>query len=160
MWRRLGARSCWPKAIRPRRFRYCGRLHTAGPRTTRRYAVATTQVLIGQACRALGDEDCAVLEIESAKAVFERVGANPDRRRVSELLQLTSPSHGLSPREVEVLRLVAVGRTNGQIAAELYLSERTVHRHVSNILRKLDVQSRTAAVAAGVRNGIVNAGIM
>ncbi|MBK8461105.1 MAG: response regulator transcription factor [Micropruina sp.] len=72
----------------------------------------------------------------------------------------SSPSHGLSPREVEVLRLVAVGRTNAQIAAELYLSERTVHRHVSNILRKLDVQSRTAAVAAGVRNGILNAGIM
>lgn len=124
------------------------------------YPVATAQVLIGQACRALGDEGGAVLEIESAKAVFERVGANPDRRRASELLQLTSPSHGLSPREVEVLRLVAVGRTNAQIAAELYLSERTVHRHVSNILRKLDVQSRTAAVAAGVRNGIVNAGIM
>ena len=124
------------------------------------YPVATLQVLIGQAYRALGDKDGAVLELESAKAVFERLGARPDQRRVSELLRPASPAHGLSPREVEVLRLIAVGRTNAQIAAKLHLSERTVHRHVSNILRKLDVQSRTAAVAVGARNGIVDTGIL
>lgn len=137
-----------------RRASHCWAEHDAA------YPVATLQVLIGKAYRALGDQDGAALELESAKAVFERLGARPDQQRVSELLQPPAPRHGLSPREVEVLRLVAVGRTNAQIAAELYLSERTVHRHISNILRKLEVQSRTAAVAAGVRNGVVNAGIM
>ena len=59
---------------------------------------------------------------------------------------------GLSPREIEVLRLIVDGRTNAEIAAELYLSERTVHRHVSNILTKLGVRSRTAAAILAVQH--------
>jgi len=68
--------------------------------------------------------------------------------------------HGLSAREIEVLRLIAAGKTNHAIATELFLSERTVHRHVSNIFDKLGVHSRTAAVSYGIRHHLVDAGIL
>ena len=102
-----------------------------------------------QACRAIGDEDSAGLEIDAAKSVFERLGAVPDLSRIESLMKGSSSSraHGLTARELQVLRLVAAGETNKAIAGKLTLSEKTIDRHVSNILTKLDVSSRTAATA-------------
>jgi DNA-binding CsgD family transcriptional regulator len=113
------------------------------------YAAARVRVLIGLACRTLGDEDGASLEIDAAKSVFQRLGAAPDLARIAALMRgaTSSQPHGLTPREVQVLRLVATGATNKAIASKLSRSEKTVDRHVSNILTKLGVSSRTAAAA-------------
>ena len=113
------------------------------------YEAARTRVLLGTACRRLGDDDAAALELEAARTIFEELGAGPDLTRVDSLAA-SGPSkgtHGLSPRELEVLRHVAGGKTNKEIAAELVLSERTVERHVSNIFAKLGVSTRAAATA-------------
>jgi DNA-binding CsgD family transcriptional regulator len=113
------------------------------------YQAARARVLVARACAALGDEDGAAIELESARSVFEELGARPDLVRLRRL-PTSAPlptTHGLSPRELQVLRLVALGRTNKAIAAELVLSERTVDRHVSNIYAKLRVSSRAAATA-------------
>jgi DNA-binding NarL/FixJ family response regulator len=101
------------------------------------------------ACRALGDDDSAAMELEAARGIFERLGAAPDIARVDSLARPVThgDTHGLTPRELQVLRLVATGETNKAIAAELVLSERTVDRHVSNIFTKLGVSSRAAATA-------------
>ncbi|MET0782329.1 MAG: response regulator transcription factor [Microbacterium sp.] len=109
------------------------------------YETAKVSVLIASACRDLSDEEAAEFELRSAADAFARLGARPDLGRVEGLLAPTRPAHGLTPREIEVLRLVADGKTNQAIAAELFLSERTVDRHVSNIFDKLGVRSRTAA---------------
>jgi DNA-binding CsgD family transcriptional regulator/tetratricopeptide (TPR) repeat protein len=109
------------------------------------YQAACVRVLIGRACRALGDEDGARLELAAARAAFEQLGAAPDLARIDSLGN--SRSHGLTPRELQVLRLVATGKTNKAIAGELSLSEKTVDRHLSNIFAKLDVPSRSAATA-------------
>ena len=104
------------------------------------YEAARTRVLLGMACRRLGDDDAAALELDAARTVFEELGAGPDLTRVDSLVT-SAPSksaHGLSPRELEVLRHVAGGKTNKEIATELVLSERTVERHVSNIFTKLE----------------------
>lgn len=113
------------------------------------YEAARVRVLVAQACRALGDEDTAGMELDAARVVFEQLGAAPDLARVDSLVRRATSSepHGLTPRELQVLRLVAGGRTNKAIAAELVLSERTVDRHVSNIFAKLGVSSRAAATA-------------
>ncbi len=112
------------------------------------YEVALVQVLMGLACRALGDEDGARLELEAARKVLTQLGAAPDLARLDSLLGARSGHPGgLSPRELQVLRMVAAGATNKAIAAELDLSERTVDRHVSCIFTKLAVPSRTAATA-------------
>jgi DNA-binding CsgD family transcriptional regulator len=121
------------------------------------YAAARVRVLIGLACRALGDEDGAGLELAAAKAAFERVGAAPDLARIASLMKgaTSGRSHGLTPRELQVLRLVATGKTNKAIAATLCLSEKTIDRHVSNIFTKLDVSSRTAATAFAYRQKLI-----
>ncbi|HKX15264.1 MAG TPA: LuxR C-terminal-related transcriptional regulator [Propionibacteriaceae bacterium] len=124
------------------------------------YAVATVSVLIGLACMSLGDEDAAQVELESARATFARLGARPDLHRVEELLHPTQAAGPLSAREIEVLRLVAAGRTNHAIASELFLSERTVHRHISNIFDKLGVHSRTAAASYAIQHHLVDVGIL
>jgi DNA-binding CsgD family transcriptional regulator len=126
------------------------------------YAVATLSVLIGMGCRSMGDEEAAQLEFGSARDTFARLGARPDLRRVETLLKPPQPvgSHGLSAREIEVLRLIAAGKTNHAIATELFLSERTVHRHVTNIFDKLGVRSRTAAASYGIQHHIVDTGIL
>jgi DNA-binding CsgD family transcriptional regulator len=112
------------------------------------YEAARARVLVGLACRALGDEETARMDLEGARSVFERLGARPDVARVDSLLRGQPASlHGLSGRELEVLRRVAAGETNRTIAEALVLSERTVDRHVSNILAKLRVPSRAAATA-------------
>jgi ATP/maltotriose-dependent transcriptional regulator MalT len=113
------------------------------------YESARTRVLVGQACRALGDDDTAALELEAARAVFTGLGAVPDDAVVTSLIRgpATRDKHGLTQRELEVLRLVAAGKSNRQIATALVLSEHTVARHLQNILGKLRVSSRTAATA-------------
>jgi ATP/maltotriose-dependent transcriptional regulator MalT len=116
------------------------------------YQSARTRVLIGEACAALGDHDAAALELEAARAGFERLGAVPDLTR---LARVRTESHGLTARELEVLRLVAAGRTNRQIAAELVVSEHTVARHLQNIFGKLGVSSRTAATAFAFERHLV-----
>ncbi len=120
------------------------------------YEAACARVLVGVACRALGDEDTAAMELDAARQVFAGLGAVPDLTRTDALIgkRGVGDAAGLSPREVEVLRLIAAGRTNQAIAAELFISDRTVARHVSNILAKLGVGSRTAAAAYAFAHGI------
>jgi DNA-binding CsgD family transcriptional regulator len=121
------------------------------------YAAARVRVLIGLACRALGDEDGAGLEIDAAKSIFERLGATPDLARINSLMKgaPSGPSQVLTPRELQVLRLVANGGTNKAIAGKLSLSEKTIDRHVSNIFTKLDVPSRAAATAFAYRHKLI-----
>jgi DNA-binding CsgD family transcriptional regulator len=111
------------------------------------YEAARARVLIGRACRAVGDDEAAGLEFQAAKCVFERLGARPDLARIDAPYKRISPASrpSLTARELHVLRLISTGRTNKAIAHELSLSERTIDRHVTNILTKLDVRSRTAA---------------
>ena len=113
------------------------------------YDAARACELIGLACRVLGDEETGTRQLETAHAAFIALGAAPDAARLASLNRARSLAahHGLSARELEVLRLVARGSTNRAIAAELVLSERTVDRHVSNILAKLRVSGRAAATA-------------
>ena len=113
------------------------------------YEAARVRVLMGMACRAFGDAEGAGLELDSARTAFERLGAAPDLARIDSLVPGAPPrpSHGLTPRELQVLRLVAAGKTNKAIAGELILSAKTVDRHVSNIFNKLDVPTRAAATA-------------
>ena len=119
------------------------------------YDAARTGVLRGRALARLGDADASRRELETARDCFRRLGARPAADEVSALLAPASSPGGLTPREVEVLRLVATGRTNPQIAAGLVLSEKTVARHLSNIFTKLDVGSRTAAAAYAYEHGLV-----
>jgi DNA-binding CsgD family transcriptional regulator len=112
------------------------------------YEAARVRVLVGQACRALGDEEAFALELDSARSTFEQLGAEPDVAAVESLTgSRRTATHGLTARELEVLRLIAGGRTNREIAAALVISEHTVARHVQNIFAKLRVTSRTAAGA-------------
>ncbi|MGH7578440.1 MAG: LuxR C-terminal-related transcriptional regulator [Longimicrobiales bacterium] len=113
------------------------------------YEAARVRVLIGRACHSLGDEEAAGLELGAAKSVFERLGARPDLARLNAPNPPAQPvaKCPLTARELHVLRLISTGRTNKRIADELCLSERTIDRHVTNILTKLDVRSRTAATA-------------
>ena len=120
------------------------------------YETARTRVLIGLACRMLGDEDTAALELDNATTAFEQLGALPDLARVDTLARRTElHPHGLTKRELEVLRLVAAGKTNRDIASELVVSEHTVARHVQNIFSKLDVSSRSAATAFAFEHRLV-----
>ena len=120
------------------------------------YETAQARVLVARACLALGDGDGATLELAAAGA-FSALRAAP---ALAEIDALEEPSvlreaHGLTGRELEVLRLVAAGRTNKAIAAELVLSERTVERHVSNIFTKLGLSSRAAATAFAYEHELV-----
>ena len=120
------------------------------------YETGRARALVGLVYRALDDEDTAAMELDAARQLFAQLGAVPDLTRLDGYTgkrPVAEPS-GLSPREVEVLRLVAAGKTNHAIATELFLSDKTVERHVSNILTKLDVSSRTAAAAYAFERGI------
>jgi DNA-binding CsgD family transcriptional regulator len=121
------------------------------------YETARVRVLIASGCRALGDAETADREVAGARATFEQLGATPDVERLDALTHPADRSvpGGLSPREVEVLRLVATGLTNRAIATELVLSERTVERHVSNIFAKIAVTSRSAATAYAYEHHMV-----
>lgn len=128
------------------------------------YEVACVRRLMGTACRALGDEDATVVELDAARHTFQRLGAEPDLRRTQDLLRGVGPSgasaqrplpDGLTTREVEVLRLVAAGKSNQAIAAELVVSQKTVGRHLSNIFTKIRVSSRAAATAYAYEHDLI-----
>ncbi|MGH3506303.1 MAG: LuxR C-terminal-related transcriptional regulator [Nocardioidaceae bacterium] len=121
------------------------------------YEAARVQVLIGLACSAAGDPETSAMELDGARKVFTQLGARPDIERLDALMRRPygrTPS-GLTRREVEVLRLLASGKTNRAIARELGLSERTVARHVHNIFTKIGVPSRAAATAYAYENGLI-----
>ena len=122
------------------------------------YDEARTRVLIALASRALGDEDTAGLELDAARRMFQRLGAVSEIARVDGLARSassTAPTR-LTGRELEVLALVATGKTNRAIADALGLSEKTVARHVANIFTKLGLTSRAAATAYAYRNRLVS----
>lgn len=106
----------------------------------------------------------ARLEFSASRETFERLGARADLAQLDRIVaaatNANSETRGLTRREVEVLCLIARVRANHAIASELHLSERTVHRHVFNIFTKLDVDSRTAAVAYGIKHRIVQMGYL
>jgi ATP/maltotriose-dependent transcriptional regulator MalT len=121
------------------------------------YEAARTRVLVGLACRELGDEGSAQLELDAAREAFRTLGAAPDLERVERLSQKATPTlaGGLTGREVQVLALIATGSTNRMIATQLVISEKTVARHVSNIFAKLGVSSRSAATAYAYEHDLV-----
>ena len=120
------------------------------------YEAAQTRVLLSEACRALGDAETADLELAAARDSFVSLGARPDVARVDALAGRTrGDRHGLTVREVEVLRLVAAGKSNREIASSLVISDRTVARHLQNIFAKLGVSSRTAASVFAVEQELL-----
>jgi DNA-binding CsgD family transcriptional regulator len=120
------------------------------------YEAACVRVRIGLACRELGDEEGARLELEDARREFARLGAEPDVERVDAgLRRAPEAPHGLTPRELEVLGLVATGKTNRAIGEALFISEKTVARHLSNIFGKLGLSSRAAATAFAYEHGLL-----
>jgi ATP/maltotriose-dependent transcriptional regulator MalT len=121
------------------------------------YEAARTRVDIARACRDLGDEDTALMELDAARWAFQQLGAEPEVARLDELSRraAASATGGLTAREVQVLRLVAAGKTNRAIAGDLFLSEKTVARHLSNIFTKLGLASRSAATAYAYQHDLV-----
>jgi DNA-binding CsgD family transcriptional regulator len=121
------------------------------------YEAARVRVLIGLACRALGDHDTATMEFEAAGRAFAQLGAAPELKRLDSLNRRAAAgdAHGLTSREMEVLRLVAAGRSNREIAEALVISEHTVARHLQNIFMKLRVSSRTAATGFAFEHDLV-----
>jgi DNA-binding CsgD family transcriptional regulator len=111
------------------------------------YESARVKVQVARALRSLGDEDSAMSELATARRTFRELGTMPADAEAALLQAPAALPDGLTAREAEVLRLVASGKSNSQIATELVLSEKTVARHLSNIFAKLDVGSRTAAAA-------------
>jgi DNA-binding NarL/FixJ family response regulator len=125
------------------------------------YLSARIRLLVARAFQALGDDDGARLELDAAKKIFVQLGAAPDVAATEAMAaaahaeERPAPdAHGLSARELEVLRLVASGKTNKAIADALFLSEKTIDRHMSNIFVKLNVPSRAAATAWAYRHGL------
>jgi DNA-binding CsgD family transcriptional regulator len=119
------------------------------------YETALADLETGRALLALGDVDAARRCLAGAREVLDRLGARPAVEEVDALTGRRPLPAGLTGREVEVLRLVAAGCSNADIATELVLSERTVARHLSNIFGKLGVGSRTAAAAFAFEQGLV-----
>ena len=128
------------------------------------YLAARVRVLLARACVAAGDIESARLELECANEVFERLGARPDVAAVESISASLDGSdesgrrgagHELTDRELQVLRLIAGGKTNKAIARELALSEKTIDRHVSNIFAKADVSSRAAATAFAYEHKLI-----
>lgn len=137
-------------AVEPLRRAFAVWHHLGAP-----YLAARARVLLARAFVDLGDREGAELEDEAARKVFERLGAATDLAALGATPAASAAGHGLSRRELEVLRLLASGKTNKAIARELALSERTVDRHVSNIFAKLEVASRTAATAFAFEHHLV-----
>jgi DNA-binding CsgD family transcriptional regulator len=123
------------------------------------YEAGRVRVLVALACRQLRDTDTAEMELDAARLIFERLGAALDLARVESLAHLgpdATAQRGLTAREIQVIRLVAAGKSNRAIAADLFLSEKTVARHLSNIFTKLTVSSRAAATAYAYEHGLVS----
>ena len=121
------------------------------------YEGARVRVLVGRACQALGDRDSAEMELDAARWVFRQLGAAPDLALADGRSERPSArgAGALTARELELLRLVATGGTNRAIAAELFLSEKTVARHLANIFAKLGLSSRAAATAYAYEHDLV-----
>lgn len=123
------------------------------------YEAARTRVSIARALRALGDEDTAGIELEAAARVFDRIGAAPDLERLTRASPWGSdggdPTARLTPRELEVVRLVAAGHTNREIAEQLVISDKTVARHLHNVFTKLGLPNRSAATAYAYEHDLV-----
>jgi DNA-binding CsgD family transcriptional regulator len=119
------------------------------------YDAARVCVLLARAYAALDDKTSAGAEFERAEDVFTRLGAAPALAGLTELRGDRPTPGGLTGRELEVLRLVAAGWSNLRIAEELFISDRTVARHLSNIFRKLGVASRTQAARFALDAGLV-----
>ena len=121
------------------------------------YETARTRVSLALACRALRDEETAELELQAAREILVRLGGRPDVALVDVLLRRTGSTghYGMTERELEVLRLIAAGKSNREIASALVISERTVARHIQNIFAKLGVSSRTAASAFAFSHELV-----
>jgi DNA-binding CsgD family transcriptional regulator len=119
------------------------------------YDAARVRVLVAEAFRGLGDEDAAALELEAARAGFAELGAAPDLAWLESAGDAAGKAYGLTPRQLEVLRLLAAGKSNREIAASLVVSEHTVARHVQNIFATLGVSSRTAASAFAFERDLV-----
>jgi DNA-binding NarL/FixJ family response regulator len=122
------------------------------------YEMARTRWLVALACRGLGDEDAANLELEAARDTLTALGAAPELARLESVAVREEPVdlRGLTERELEVLGHLAAGKTNKAIAAELVVSERTVDRHVSNIFAKLGVSTRAGATAYAYEHELVS----
>jgi DNA-binding CsgD family transcriptional regulator len=116
---------------------------------------ARTRVRIGAALHLLGDEDSAQMEYAAARMVFEQLGARPDLAALPAGTARAGRAAGLTGREIEVIRLVAAGASNRAIATGLFLSEKTVARHVANIYAKLGISSRAAATAYAYEHQLV-----
>ena len=122
------------------------------------YEVARTRILLALSSRRLGDAGTAELDLDAACSIFAQLRASTDLSAALELVgggDRPGVAEGLSKRELEVLRLVAAGQSNREIASKLTLSEHTVRRHLQNIFTKLDVSSRAAATAYAFRHHLV-----
>jgi ATP/maltotriose-dependent transcriptional regulator MalT len=119
------------------------------------YELATASTLLGQAGRDAGDAAAASAAFDAARRLFDELGVHVDAREARSPSAPTALPDGLTGREAEVLRLVAAGQTNKQIAGELFLSDKTVARHLSNIFVKISVSTRAAATAYAFRHDLV-----
>jgi len=121
------------------------------------YDEARVRVLLAECCQKQEDCDTAELELEAARRIFARLGAAHDLERLEAVVKALRPKTAdqLTKREAEVLKLVASGKTNREIAADLFISEKTVARHLSNIFVKLDLRSRAAATAYAYQNDLL-----
>jgi DNA-binding NarL/FixJ family response regulator len=121
------------------------------------YETARTRVLVARALRALGDDATASIEERAAAEVFEEVGASRDPEHLAAPTAAgdADPVAGLTAREIEVVRLVAAGRTNREVADELVISDKTVARHLHNVFTKLDLPNRSAATAWAYEHELV-----
>ncbi|NYJ36892.1 LuxR family transcriptional regulator [Nocardiopsis aegyptia] len=119
------------------------------------YEAARTGLLLADACARLHDHDTARMEREAARAILRRLGAAPEAGRTGERWPSSAGGDGLTGRELQVLRRVAAGRTNRQIAGDLAISEHTVRRHLQNIYAKLGLGSRSGATAYAYEHGLV-----
>jgi DNA-binding NarL/FixJ family response regulator len=118
---------------------------------------AHTCLLLAAVCEQRGDQDGRRLELEAARRLFEQLNAEPCLARIAGQSDDTTrqPVGALSERELQVLRLLAAGKTNRAIADELFISEKTVARHVSNIFDKVGVSSRTGATAWAFQHNLI-----
>ena len=121
------------------------------------YEEAHTCVLLAAICEKRGDRDSRRLELETARRLFTQLDAVPCLARIAEQPERASPQRigSLSEREAQVLRLLAAGKTNRAIADALFISEKTVARHVSNIFDKLGVSNRSGATAWAFQHNLI-----
>jgi DNA-binding CsgD family transcriptional regulator len=119
-----------------------------------RHQLARVRMLIGVACRQLGDEASAELEFAGSGELLRALNALPDLERLARVAESPHPTGPLSPRELEVLKLVATGMTNRAIASTLFISDKTVARHISNMFTKLGLSSRAEATAYAFKHGL------